>query len=290
MRRLIAMMLLVAAVPPAWAQGTAPVETITSQAERARDDSMARSVVQSLLAQSQSMENQYARWKAPVCPHVYGFTPVAAYVIERRIKDIAEEVGAPVDRTDPCVPNIGIIVSADPQKSFDSLAARAPWLVISSTRRTKVEYPVETWYASMLRDYNGKLNFDQSWEDAGLDGPPMVPAQLSRLSTGQTAEMGAATVLVDANAVTGMSLGTLADYIALQTLAQSQVNGRCQEVPSIANLMLKNCDPADHTDSLSDIDIALLTGLYAAPESPELLQRQRIIGAMKRSLEEQRAR
>src|SRR5665213_815449 len=78
MRRLIAMMLLVAAVPPAWAQGTAPVETITSQAERARDDNMARSVVQSLLAQSQSMENQYARWKAPVCPHVYGFTPVAA--------------------------------------------------------------------------------------------------------------------------------------------------------------------------------------------------------------------
>ena len=103
-----------------------------------------------------------------------------------------------------------------------------------------------------------------------------------------TAEMGAATVLVNAQAVAGMALGTLADYIALQTLAQSRTLGHCQEVPSIANLLLPDCDAANHTEQLSDIDTALLTGLYAAPERPELLQRQRIIGAMKRSLEAQR--
>ncbi len=267
-----------------------PVETVTSEALAARDDSVARQVVGSLLAQSQSMEGQFAKWKQPICPHVYGFTPVAAWLVEHRIKEVAQQVGAPVDRSDPCVPNIGIIVTPDPQKSFDSLASRAPYLMISSTRRTKVEYPVETWYAGLLRDYNGKPSLDQSWEDAGLDGPPYVPAQLSRLSTGQTAEMGAATVLVNATAVTGMQLGTLADYIALQTLSQSQMKGRCQPVPSIANLMIDGCDPANHVDHLSDIDLALLTGLYAAAERPELLQRQRIIGAMKRSLQEQRDR
>lgn len=275
-----------------WAQPlvTMPIETVTSEAQRAQDDATARRMVQSLLAQSPTMENQYAKWKAPVCPHVYGMTPVAAWLVEQRIREIAQQVGAPVDRNDPCVANIGIIVTVDPQKSFDSLAARAPYLVISTTRRLKVEYPVETWYASMLRDYNGKLNFDQSWEDAGLDGPPYVPAQLSRLSTGQTAEMGAATVLVDAQAVTGLSLGSLADYIALQTLAQSQATGHCQDVPSIANLMLKGCDAANRTDALSDLDMALLTGLYAAPDRPELLQRQRIVGAMKRALEAQHGR
>jgi hypothetical protein len=290
MKRFILPFILATATTAAWAQPqvSVPVETVTSEAQRAQDDDTAHRFVQSVLAQSPTMENQYAKWKAPVCPHVYGLTPTAAYVIEQRIKEIARQVGAPVDRNDPCIPNIGIIVTADPQKSFDSLAARAPYLVITSSRRTKVEHPVETWYASMLRDYNGKLNFDQSWEDAGLDGPPMVPAQLSRLSTGQTAEMGAATVLVNAQAVTGLSLGTLADYIALQTLAQSQVAGRCQNVPSIANLLLAGCDTANHVEQLSDLDLALLTGLYAAPDRPELLQRQRIIGAMKRALAAQR--
>lgn len=289
MRRLLPILFLLAAATGAQAQPqvTLPVETVTSQAQRAKDEETAFKAVQSLLAQSASMENQYARWKEPVCPHVYGLTPVASYVIEHRIKEIAAQVGAPVDRNDPCVPNIGIIVTADPQKSFDSLSRRAPWLLTSGGKRDKVEYPVEVWYAGLLRDYNGKASLDESWEDAGLDGPPYVPAQLSRLSTGQTAEMGAATVLVNTNAILGMSLGSLADYIALQTLAQAQAKGRCQDIPSIANLMLSNCNAADHVDQLSDIDLALLTGLYAAPERPELLQRPRIVGAMKRALDAQ---
>lgn len=268
-------------------QLTAPPETIYSDAQREIDLDRSRRVVETMLAPSFSIDNQYARWKRPICPHVYGLTPVSGFVIEHRIKEIAAQVGAPVDRNDPCVPNIGIIVTADPQRSFDSLSRRAPWLLSSGGKRDKVEYPVEAWYAGLLRDYNGKASLDQSWEDAGLDGPPYVPAQLSRLSTGQTAEMGAATVLVNTNAVMGLSLGSLADYIALQTLAQAPMKGRCQDIPSIANLMLPNCNAADRMDHISDIDLALLTGLYSAPERPELLQRQRIVGAMKRALDAQ---
>jgi len=285
MRRLLLVLLF--AATPAWAQAPAPIETITSEAQAAHDESVAKQAVGTILLESQSLAGEFARWKAPVCPHVYGLTPVAAWLVEHRIKEIAQQVGAPVDRNDPCRANIGIIVTTDPQKSFDSIAARVPQLMTTGTLHNKVEYPIETWYAGMLRDANGKLNLDEDWMQAGLDGPPYVPAQLSRLSTGQTAEMGAATVLVDSQAVMGMELGTLADYIALQTLAQSRMTSRCQPLPSIINLMLKGCDPANHVDHLSDIDQALLIGLYAAPEKPELLQRQRIIGAMKRSLARQ---
>lgn len=289
MRRLLLTLVFATAATAAAAQIqlNTPVETVTSEGQRAKDENMARRAVQAMLAESPTMDGEYARWKDPVCPHVYGLTPVAAYLVEHRIKEIAQKVGAPVDHKDPCVANIGIIVSADPQKTYESISARAPYLVMTANHATKVEYPVQTWYASLLRDYNGKASLDQSWEDAGLDGPPYVPAQLSRLSTGQTAEMGAATVLVNAQAVTGMSLSTLADYIALQTLSQSPVKGRCQDMPSIANLMLSTCG-ANHVEQLSDVDIALLTALYTSEERPELLQRQRIIAAMKRSLEAQR--
>jgi len=265
-----------------------PVETVTSQAQR--DDNTARRAVQAILAPSPSLDGQYAKWKEPICPHVYGLGKMAAYLVESRIKEIATKVGAPVDHKDPCVANIGIIVSVDPQKTYESIAARAPYLVMTANHATKVEYPVQTWYAGLLRDYNGKASLDQTWEDAGLEAPPQVPAQLSRLSTGQTAEMGAATVLVNTAAVTGMSLSTLADYVALQTLSQTPTTGKCQEIPSISNLLLTNCAAANHVEQLSDIDMALLTGLYAAPEKPELLQRQRIITAMKQALEQQRTR
>jgi hypothetical protein len=41
------------------------------------------------------------------------------------------------------------------------------------------------------------------------------------------------------------------------------------------------------TRNLSHVDIALLSALYAVPDEPELLQKQRIVGAMRRSLEQQ---
>jgi hypothetical protein len=261
---------------------------VTSEAQRDKDDATARHFVQDVLVPSASLEGQYARWKAPVCPHVYGLTPAAAFVIEHRIKEIADKVSAPVDHSDPCVPDIGIIFTPDPQATLNSIAQKASWLVLSATRHLTVTQPVQVWYANFIRDYNGVARFDQAWEDSGADGPPWVPANISRLFTGQHAEMGAVTVLVDSKAVTGMSLGALADYIALQTLSQSQAGTRCQPVPSIANLMAAGCDEANHTTALSEVDIAMLTGLYVTPQRPEMLQRQRIVGAMRRSLEAQR--
>lgn len=267
-------------------QAAAPhIETVTSEARREKDDATARHFVQDVLRPSSSLEGQYARWKAPVCPHVYGLTPAAAFVIEHRIKEIGDKVGAPVDHSDPCVPDIGIIFTADPQATLDSIGKKASWLVVASTRQLTVTQPVQVWYANFIRDYNGVARFDQAWEDSGADGPPWVPANISRIFTGQSAEMGAVTVLVDTKAVTGMSLGALADYVAFQTLSQSQAGTKCQTVPSIANLMLTGCDDATHTTALSEVDMAMLTALYVTPQRPELLQRQRIVGAMRRSLE-----
>jgi hypothetical protein len=278
------LVVLMAAAATASAQ---PVETITSQAQREKDDATARHFVQDVLKPASSLEGQYARWKAPVCPHVYGLTPAAAFVIEHRIKEIGDRIGAPVDHADPCIPDIGIIFTADPQKTLDSIAQKASWLVLTASRRLTVTQPVETWYAKFIRDYNGVARFDQAWEDSGADGPPWVPANISRLYTGQSSEMGAVTVLIDTKAVTGMSLGTLADYVAFQTLSESQAGAKCQPVPSIANLMLAGCDDANKTTALSDVDIAMLNALYVAPIRPEMLQRQRIVGAMRRNLEGQ---
>ncbi len=280
-----------ASVAQAQPQVLGEPETIYSDAQRQIDLDHSRRVVETMLAPSFSIDGQYARWKQPVCPHVYGLTPVAAYIVERRIRDVAAQVGAPVDRQDPCIPNIGIIFSAQPQASLTSIANARPFLVQGGSQKPQVRYPVQAWYATFKTDYDGFKTIDIPWDitDPWRDenSLPQVAANLSRLHTGQTAEMAAATVLVDSKAVTGMTLGEIGDYLALMTLAQASQYGACQPMATIANLMLKGCDPADVTRDLSHVDIALLTALYQVPDIPEKLQKQRIVGAMRRSLEQQ---
>ena len=262
-------------------------ETVYSDAQRQIDLDHSRRVVETMLAPSFSIDGQYARWKQPVCPHVYGLTPVAAYVVERRIRDVAAQVGAPVDRRDPCIPNIGIIFSAQPQASLTSIATARPFLVQGGSQKPEVRYPVQAWYASFAVSNNGHRIIDIPWEmmTPPLDGPPtMLAVDSTRLSTGVHAEMAAATVLVDSKAATGKTTGELADYLAMMVLGQAGQYGKCLETASITNLML-DCGPENTTHALSHIDIALLKGLYQMPLEPELLQKPRLLAIVRRTLE-----
>jgi len=269
-----------------------PIETIYSDAQRAKDLTASQHMVDLMLAPSFSIDGQYARWKQPICPHVYGLNPVTAWFVEHHIREVAAMVGAPVDRNDPCLPNIGIIFTAEPQASLLSIAARRPFLLQGGAQKLTVNYPVQAWYTTWKTDYDGFKTIDIPWEISepwrdGYNDPPQVKANDSRLHTGQTAEMGAATVLVDTKAATGMTLGELSDYLAFMTLAQASQYGACLPMETISNLMTPGCGADDTAHRLSHADIALLTALYEVPDEPELLQKQRIVGAMRRSLEKQ---
>jgi hypothetical protein len=286
MKKLVYALLLAAG--PALAQTPPPVvgepETVYSDAQMQRDQSLSRRLVESMLRPAMTMENQYAKWTTPVCPHVYGLAPGPSYVVERRIRDIARQVGAPVG-PENCLHNIGIIVSVDPQATLDSIGKAAPFLLMGNPRKDlKVSYPVQAYYTNFTRDFAGVVRPDAPWEDV-YDDPPHYMANVSRLRTGVQVYMGAITVLVDTKAIMGMELGTLADYVAMLTLVQARANGICQPAPSISNLMMKDCPAEDHVTSLSDVDIALLTGVYQTPLEPEMIQKPRIIGNMRKALE-----
>ena len=328
----LAVFLMLAAAAPALAQPVSTnVETVYSDAQRAADQDLARRFVGSLLAPSASFENQYAKWTRPVGGNVYGLSAMSKVMIERRIRDVAAQVGAPVDRADGCIPNVTIAFSPEPQATLTSVAQAAPFLVTGGKKRQlTVTQPVQSWYTTFRRDFSGLAQLDLNWEDAATAGGveaagsvgaltpatgdstimsnmgessaqangnsggierdiPRVRSQGTRLSTGITPEMGAVLVIVDTKAIMGMPLGSLADYLALTVLSQAPATGRCQEAPSIANLMA-NCPGDVKTTSLSNVDIALLTGLYETPLKPEMIQRARIIGAMRRTLEAQTIR
>ena len=165
-----------------------------------------------------------------------------------------------MDRADPCLkPNLLVVVSPQPQAALDSIADKAPVLVAmagTQIKRLKIKYPIQSWYVSLIRDNNGRLMADLENPDGS---PPHIHGALSRLYTGLSPEMGMATVIIDANAANGVAVDTIADYSALVGLSQTVQRGVCQPVPTIANLLLKGCDPENQSKSITDVDLAMLT-------------------------------
>ena len=254
-------------------------ETIYSDAQRQKDDNTARDFVRTYL-DGYPLEEQFALWRVKVCPRVWGMLPLASWTIEHRIKQVAQQVGAPVDWADPCkVPNVLVIVSPDPQATLDSLADRVPILVaMQDIMRLDAKYPIQSWYVPMINDYDGKKIIATQTDDGTA---PFVHADGKRLENGLKAGLGMATVIINSKAVTGVSLAAVADYAAMAGLSDTVQRGYCQPVPTIANLMVEGCAPENQSNGLSEIDLAMLTGLYHSDDGPGLLQRQRIVRVMR---------
>jgi hypothetical protein len=295
--RLTALALLLLSSAAALAQTTpAPAapetldhETVYSDVELERDQSISRETVGSVLAPTDTVDGQYARWKEPVCFNVYGLSATAKYVVERRLKEIAHQVGAPVDRSDPCTPTVTIVFTPDPIATLESVAKARPFLVpgLNFLRsRVRQAQPIQAWYNTIVTNDKGTriLEYDGYTDDPIWSSS----ASISRIQSGLTTEMASVIMTVDTKAIMGMSLGTLADHFALLSLAQARALSGCREIETIANLMKKDCAAGLQPASITNNDLALLTGLYKTPDDyTGRLQRQRIIGNMRKALEGQ---
>ena len=69
-------------------------------------------------------------------------------------------------------------------------------------------------------------------------------------------------VVVDLGKVDGRQMGTIADYVAMLTLTQTDQFAACRQMPSITNLLVAECDARLKTSALSEADLAFLRGVY----------------------------
>jgi hypothetical protein len=290
MKKLVFALLL--AATPVLAQTPGEPETVYSDAQWYKDYSRSAQTLDALAAPVSGVDGQYARWKDPVCFNVYGLAPAIAYAMKRRMKEVAHHVGAPLDASESCTPNVTIIFTSDPDATRQSIWEVRPWLVpgLGMIRnRVRQEQPIQAWYAGLLRGPNGRrILWDGYDEDfyystgfgAGFVENPMM----SRLNSGIETEIGAVTIIVDSKAILGMTLGALADHFALLSLAEAHVSRQCKPVETIANLMRKDCGPA--ATALTQNDLVMLTGLYKTPDDfMQTMQRARILGNMRKAFE-----
>jgi hypothetical protein len=293
-KHFLALATLMAAMGGAAAQSQ-PVPTERVTVTGAREAAIAK-FIQSRGAPTR-MTGKPARWKAPICPVTYGIPQAYAGFVTRRVRDVAASVGARVDGDENCRGNIQIVFTTSPQALLDNIRTKHSNSLgyHDNTRHaeqmTTLKRPVHAFYSTQTRDDRGNVQTDTprttgitvtlpgiplpSEDPTRSNGPPQfvtltlpsasaVSVTGTRfLGDGLASEFQHVVMVVDTEKVTALEMGALADHIAMLALSQPSDFDTCQEIPSIANLMIAPaCAAAALTTAMSVYDRAYLQGLY----------------------------
>ena len=284
-----------------------PVENVTVTGTKSRE--VMDQYIQNFAAPTR-MAGKLARWREGVCPQVVGLKPDYVGFIEKRIRDVAAQVGAPVGAAN-CRSNIQVVFTTAPQALLDDVRAHQPEYlgyadtVTAREKLALVTRPLQAWYSTATRDLDGNIEVDgRKTLGTTMEWPPvqpggdmhvsgMAPIELSqaritkstggRLRDGISSELNHVIVVAEPGKLLDHEIGELADYIAMLSLAQIGSLDVCQPLPSIVNMLAKDCGhPAQ---ALTDNDLAYLKGLYKmSPDGSARSQAGQISYQMQQSL------
>jgi len=230
--------------------------------------------------------DKIARWKRAICPVVEGLPPRFAAFITGRLKAIARNAGAPVDANPACRHNIEIVFTTRPQALGDDLRKNhRPYLgyfdnLHQADELAKVKHDIQAWYLTGTVGFNGFVRVDNPRADFltgnnGIEGGQAFYAGSGgRFSNGISSTLYNVIIAADLSKLGDYGMGSLADYIAVLALSQPRNFDACWEVPSITNLLSKDCAPDRKTATLSDNDAAFLYGLYKMGTGNSIFQQR----------------
>jgi hypothetical protein len=316
MRAIPVLVLLLMMLPAASAQPrpdsppSAPLESVTVIATRPSE-----SVIDSFIfsrAAPARVTGKLARWKKGICPQTLGLAPRFAKYVTDRIREVATAVGAPLDGDASCAPNIEVVFTTVPQELLDNVRKSQPVFLGyhdnggQADELAKVTHPMQSWYTTATDDMRGRPEVDSGASGGmtvsiqpieiggGIQQPqgvitlnlPHASAQTitgSRLGDGLSTELFNVLIVAEPARLMRYEIGTLADYAAMLALAKPSALDTCEELPSISNLLAKDCAAA--TDHLTDGDLAYLRSLYKMGTADTLaMQRDTIRFQMEKTL------
>ena len=235
-------------------------------------------------------DEQYARRNAPICPRVLGVDAAYAEIVEKRIRDIATAVDAPLAPAD-CKLNLVIRFSEDGDAYIQRLKIAKPGLFRSIPTLERKSFfartsPVRWWYNLGLTDSGGRDLAQTSPQEIAI-GPLYGSKGFSRsqspsiIDTNLIVRIEASTVIIDVNKVTGFPIDTIASYAAMLSLGHIRQDADYNGAPSILGIFNQNKTIADAPRDLTKWDYAYLRALYKTPlNRVARAQRSRIVGAM----------
>ncbi len=241
---------------------------------------------------------QYARFAVPVCPSVSGLSDRQSRAIEKRIRQVASMADVPVAK-EKCKPNLFLAVVKDGSSEIKTLRRKKSRLFGQMTHRErdKIEQsggPAYSWKATATLSsdsaQSAKSGSYTLVAGEGSIGAITAGGQRShvksKIARSTMEGIAYSYLLVDIEALNGISAAQLADYAAMVSLIDIEV-GMDTEVPtgSILSLFSEIEDISLRPQSLSGGDLLLLRALYKAPANVKApLQRSAMIYSMSEGL------
>lgn len=268
----------------------APEAEVVVTAQRTED--LVRTFVAEIAVAARGA-NQLARWDRRICPGLSGMKARYARPVLDRIAQHAYEVGLDVGEPG-CKPNVLVLVTTTPDEITAQMVESNRDVLGWHAQRGQVtegrdglrafidsDAPVRWWHVSNATNSDGASVGDSATGDAQamrVDGA-------SRIHRPTRIDFGGAFIVVDANRISGLPLGALADYLSMVALAQLDPDTETSEFPTILNIFngLVGGTPAFST--LTDWDLGYLRGLYAVQRSGDAQSQQEdIVNQMTRSI------
>src|SRR5258706_16354671 len=274
--------------------GPASTESLTGTGTRSRE------VIDKFVASFATptrMTGKIARWENGVCPLTVGQQPAVTKYVTQRVKDVAAMVGAPVNATQSCTPNIEIVFTKIPQELLDNVRKHdANYLGYAESnaqmeKLAMVTRPVQAWYATQTKDLQGMSRIDSARKRGegiampcfacpGRSGSPEYLPDATyagvtgnRIGDGVRSAFYHVIIVADINRLAGYEACPLADYIAMLALTQLNSLDTCQQLSSVVNMLAKGCEAK--AGVLTENDIAYLRGLYEMSPDRRLLATQK---------------
>jgi hypothetical protein len=163
-RALVAVVLVALTATAAPAQEHKPATesvTVTGTRDRQAIDGF----VQSLATPTRAAD-KLARWQQGICPVALGLKPAFLNFITQHLKDIAAQVGAPVNSSASCEKNIAIVFTTAPQALADNIKKKQPFMLgyydsqEQLDKLATVSHPIQAWYRTATQDAHGQVTMD----------------------------------------------------------------------------------------------------------------------------------
>jgi hypothetical protein len=221
-----------------------------------------------------------ARWRDPVCVGVVNLRADAAAFIADRVTAVAADLGVDTGG-EGCRPNIAVIATDDAGALAAALTEarrRAFRTGATGTDRggaalrdfVETERPVRWWQTSLPIDSRtGQRAVRAPGECTGACAsiydfaPVVVVDSASLLRSTVIDNLQRAVVIIDVDDIQNVSLGQLADYVAMVSLAQIDPDARTEGYASILNVFAM----PDTAQGLTEWDRAYLAGLYNSEQN-----------------------
>jgi hypothetical protein len=221
----------------------------------------------------------------PVCPVTLGLPDAFNAFVTARIVQVAASVGAKTDKIGNCKHNIEILFTNQPAEVVKSLAQQTRGAILGmhfvneTPRLLEVTHPIQGWYVTGTHmEDNAIVPVTSTGTDGSTlpadDKTPKVDSAYrnapDRVSTGsklpgrRVSSIMNVLIVADVRQVGGREIGPVADYIAMLALSEPRSLDRCNDFPSILDLMSSDCGARPKPEKLTDSDLAYLKGLYAA--------------------------